>query len=136
MSVEQNKQVVRKFLEEVFDKQRLDIVDDILARDYKLYHPGASEPLGRDAFPEFLASFPAGFAGFYIRVEDLIAEGDKVAARFVLGGTHAGVFMGVEPTGKRVELHGEAFYTLRDGQIVEDRPLIDWAQMLEQMEIL
>jgi predicted ester cyclase len=134
--VEQNKQVVRKFLEELFDKQRLHLVDDLLAPDYKLYHPGAPEPLGLDSFPEFLSSFPAGFAGFYMKVEDLIGEGDKVAARFVLGGTHKGVFMGVQPTGKVVELHGEAFYLLRDGQIVEDRPLIDWAQMLEQMEIL
>jgi predicted ester cyclase len=44
--------------------------------------------------------------------------------------------MGVAPTGRRVALQGEAFYRLRDGQIVEDRPVIDWAQMLEQMEVL
>jgi steroid delta-isomerase-like uncharacterized protein len=134
--VEQNKQIVRRFLEEVFNRQRLDLVDDLLARDYTLYHPGAPAPLGRDCFPEFLSGYPAGFPDFYMRVEDVIGEGDRVAARFVLGGTHKGTFMGVAPTGRRVALQGEAFYRLRDGQIVEDRPVIDWAQMLEQMEVL
>ena len=136
MSLDQNKKVVRQFLEEVFDNRRLDLVDDILAPDYLLYHPGASQPLKRDAFPAFLAGFPAGFPDFFMEVKSIIAEGDEVAARFVLGGTHKGTFMGVPPTGRKVELQGEAFYRLRDGQIIEDRPLIDWAQMLEQMEVL
>lgn len=136
MPTEQNKEIVRKFLEEVFSKQRVELIDELLASDYVLYHPGAAGPLDRDAFPEFLASFPAGFSDFSIEVNSIIAEGDEAAARFTLSGTHRGVFMGVQPTGMKVELPGEAFYRLRDGKIVEDRPLIDWAQMLEQMEVL
>ncbi len=137
MSVlEQNKQIVREFLEEVFNKQRAELIDEFLASDYSLYHPGVPGALGRDAFPDFVASFPAGFSDFSIQVKSIIAEGDEVAARFVLSGIHKGTFMGVEPTGKQVELPGEAFYRLRGGKIVEDRPIIDWASMLEQMEVL
>ena len=136
MSAEQNKQIILRFIDELFNKQRVELIDEFLASDYALYHPGSPDPLGRDAFPEFLAGFPAGFADFHIAVESIIAEGDELAARFVLTGTHRGVFMGVEATGKTVVLPGEAFYKMRDGKIVEDRPLIDWATMLEQMEVL
>jgi steroid delta-isomerase-like uncharacterized protein len=136
VSTEQNKEIVRAFLDELFNKQRLELIDEFLASDYALYHPGATAPLDRAAFPEFVGGFPAGFSNFRIELESIIAEGDEVATRFVLSGTHKGEFMGVQPTGKKVELAGEAFYRLRDGKIVEDRPLIDWAQMLEQLEVL
>lgn len=136
MSTEQNKEVIRKFFDELFNKQRVALIDEFLAPDYELYHPGSSDPLGRDDFPDFLASFHEGFSDFHMEVESVIAEGDEAAVRFVLTGTHRGVFMGVEPTGQKVVLPGEAFYKLRDGKIIEDRPLIDWATMLEQMEVL
>jgi steroid delta-isomerase-like uncharacterized protein len=136
VSTEQNKEIVRAFLDELFNKQRLELIDEFLASDYALYHPGATAPLDRAAFPVFVAGFPAGFSDFRIELESIIAEGDEVATRFILSGTHRGEFMGVQPTGKKVELAGEAFYRLRDGKIVEDRPLIDWAQMLEQLEVL
>lgn len=137
MSVEQqSKEIVREFLEEVFNKQKVELIDEFLAPDYVLHHPGVPGPMGRDAFPEFVACFPAGFADFAIRVKSVIAEADEVAVRFVLSGVHHGTFMGVEATGRDVELPGIAFYRLRNGKIVEDRPIIDWALMLEQMEVL
>jgi steroid delta-isomerase-like uncharacterized protein len=133
---EQNKQVVRTFVEEILNRQRVNLVDELLASDYKLHFPGAPEPLSREAFPAFIAGFPAAFPDFRIAVESMIAEGDEVAVRFVLSGTHQGEFMGVPPTGRKVEVPGHVFYRLRGSKIVDDRPIFDRALLLEQLGVM
>lgn len=136
MSAEENKQIVREFIDEILNRQRVELVDKLLASDYALYFPGAPEPMTRETFPQFIAAFPAAFPDFQIAVETLIAEGDEVAVRFVLKGTHNGEFMGVPPTGKKVEVPGHVFYRLREGKIVEDPPIFDRALMLEQLGVM
>lgn len=136
MAAEQSKAIVRKFIEEILNGQRVELVGELLAPDYELYFPGAPEPMNREAFPQFIAGFPAAFPDFEIAVETLIAEGDEVAVRFVLNGTHKGEFMGVPPTGRKVEVPGHVFYRIRDGKIVEDRPIFDRALMLEQLGVM
>ena len=136
MSTEQNKEIVRKFVEEVLNRQRLELVDELLAADYVLYFPGMPGPMNREAFPQLAATFPVAFPNFRIAVESLVAEHDEVAVRFVLSGTHKGEFMGVPPTGKKVEVPGHVFYRLRGGKIVEDRPIFDRALMLEQLGVM
>jgi steroid delta-isomerase-like uncharacterized protein len=130
---EENKQIVREFIEEVLNRQRVDLMSELLAPDYALHFPGMPGPLKREAFPVFIASFPAAFPDFHLAVESLIAEGDEVAVRFVLSGTHQGEFMGIAPTGRKVEVPGHVFYRIRGGKIVDDRPIFDRALMLEQL---
>jgi len=101
MPAEENKQIVREFIEEVLNRQRVDLIGELLAPDYALHFPGMPEPLKREAFPVFIASFPAAFPDFRLAVESLIAEGDEVAVRFVLSGTHQGEFMGIAPPARR-----------------------------------
>jgi steroid delta-isomerase-like uncharacterized protein len=133
VSVEQNKQVVREFIDEVLNRQRVELLDKLVTADYALYFPGVAEPMSREAFPKFIAAFPAAFPDFSLAVESMVAEGDEVAARFVLKGTHQGEFMGIPATGKKVAVPGHVFYRLRDGKIVDDRPIFDRALMLEQL---
>jgi steroid delta-isomerase-like uncharacterized protein len=136
VSAEQNKQVVREFIDEILNRQRVELVEKFLAPDYKLYFPGAPEPTTRETFPQFIATFPAAFPDFQIAVETFVAEGDDVAVRFVLKGTHRGEFMGIPATGKKVEVPGHVFFRLRDGKIVEDRPIFDRALLLEQLGVM
>lgn len=136
MPANKNKQIVRRFVEEILNRQRVELVDELLASDYELHFPGAPGPLNRNAFPSFIAGFPAAFPDFRIAVESVIAEGDEVAVRFVLNGTHKGEFMGIPATGKKVEVPGHVFYRLRGGKIVDDRPVFDRALLLEQLGVM
>jgi steroid delta-isomerase-like uncharacterized protein len=136
VSAEQNKQIVSEFIDEILNRQRLELVDKFLAPDYKLHFPGAPGPMTRETFPQFAAVFPVAFPDFQIAVETFVAEEDVVAVRFVLKGTHKGEFMGIPATGKKVEVPGHVFYWLRGGKIVDDRPIFDRALMLEQLGVM
>ena len=136
MPADQNKEIVRTFVAEVLNQQRIELLPELLAPDYALYFPGMAEPMTLEAFPEFIVSFPKAFPDFQIVTESFIAEGDEVAVRFVLRGTHQGEFMGIPPTGKKVDVPGHVFYRLRNGKIVEDRPIFDRALMLEQLGVM
>ena len=64
----------------------------------------------------------------------MVAEGDKVAARFTMRGTHKGTFFGVPPTGKKIEVKAINFYRLRDGQFVEETGVPDLLGLLQQIK--
>ena len=74
MSAEQNKQIVREFIDEILNRQRVELVDKFLAPDYKLHFPGAPEPMTRETFPQFVGVFPAAFPDFQIAVETFVAD--------------------------------------------------------------
>jgi steroid delta-isomerase-like uncharacterized protein len=136
VSAEQNKRIIREFIDEILNRQHLELVEKFLASDYRLYFAGAPESVDREAFPRFTTVFPTAFPDFRLAIKSVVAEGDEVAVRFVLEGTHKAEFMGVPATGKKVEVPGHVFYRLRDGKIVEDRPIFDRALMLEQLGIM
>jgi predicted ester cyclase len=74
-----------------------------------------------------------GFSDIQWTLEDMVAEGDKVAARFTLRGTHDGPFFGVPPTGKTIVGMSTSFYRIEDGKIVEDHGLPDVLGILQQI---
>lgn len=110
MTADQNKDVIRRFIKEVLTAGDLDRIDDLLAPNYV-----------NRAFDADLAAFKAMLAGLatavperHYDIEELVAEGDAVVARF------AGEMTDV--TGKTVALRGLTYYRLADGRIVEDDP--------------
>ena len=122
-SAEGNKAVVRRLWEEVWNRADLAVADEIFDAAYAA-HEKASVPVVRAAFPDS-----------YHVVEDLIAEGNKVVTRFTWRGTHRGEFMGVPPTGRRVEVGDIWIHRLAGGRIVEGRAWgqVDWLGLLQQL---
>jgi predicted ester cyclase len=119
---ERNKAVVRRLVDEVLNGGRLDVNDELYASEL------AAE--ARAWIAPFLASFP----DTRMEIIDLVAEGDRVAARFVCSGTHTGEWLGHAPTGRRFERIDEAgFYRFRDGRIVESWGVEDTLRRLEQL---
>ena len=102
MSTEENKAVVRRVFEEL-DKKNFDILDNLCAPDFAGHFPGTSQPITIEELKQVAASEYAAFPDYYHTIEDIIAEGAKVAVRLTNGGTHTGEFMGIPPTGKKVE---------------------------------
>ena len=111
MSTEQNKAVVRRFITEVLVGGHVDLVDDLLAASYVNRGMGG---MGRADFKAWLSANSAGPGG-RMEIEDLVAEGDAVVARFTFAITL--------PTGEKISARGLTYYGLADGRIVEDDPI-------------
>jgi steroid delta-isomerase-like uncharacterized protein len=117
---EENKAIARRLYEIIStgDFGRAEEIVDQDAPDNELlsYDPPAKLI---DTFKETFAEARAGFPDLSITVEDVMAEGDQVAARVTMHGTHRGEFQGIAPTGKRVEVRAIDMFRISDGKIVE-----------------
>ncbi len=135
MSAEENKALVRQFFD-ALSQGRLDTLDAFLAPNYTAHFSGVPVPMSREDFTQFMAAFVAAFPDQQHTVEELIAEGDKVAPRLVIRGTHRGVFNGIPPTGKRVTITGINILRLEHGKIVEHWSEGDNLGMLQQLGVV
>src|SRR5437763_9494529 len=100
---EANKMIARRFLEEIFTEGNLAAADELVHPDYQNRNPMAGQATGPEGVKQVFARFRTAFPDLDTRVLDLIAEGNKVVARVRVQGTHRGAYMGVPPTGKRID---------------------------------
>ncbi len=119
MSTEQNKAVVRRFMMEALTGRNLGVADEVLAPDYYNFMTGGDLA----AFKGMLAGMSAALTNVRFEIDDLVAEGDSVVARWRMEATHSGSPMGESPTGKTISSRGLTYYRLVNGQIVEDDPV-------------
>ena len=118
---EENKALARRVSGELYNSRgTLDAADDIYAPDVVAHDPNSP---GDMHGPEGVKHFASGFRAFPDRqstVEDQIAEGDKVVTRYTFSGTHQGEFLGIPPTGNRVQMTGMYMSRISGGKIVEE----------------
>ncbi len=136
MSIEENKAVVRRFFEELLSTDDLAVVDELLSPGFRFYFAGSPEPMNLERYKEFLVARRAAFPDRRFIVEDMIAEGEKVSARFTMRGTHKGEFRGIAPSGKEVTMTGIDMIHLAEGKMVEDRVEVDQLGMMQQLGVL
>lgn len=119
MSTEQNKAIVRRFMTEVLATGNTDLVDELLAPDYR----NRTYNTDRAGFKPLLGGMRSAIPDLHFEIQELVAEGDAVVARFTTGGTNTGSLMGMPPTGKSFSARGLTYYRLANGKIVEDDPI-------------
>ena len=120
MATTDNKAVVRqKWYEELWNRWDVEVADELFTADYQLHLPGSPTALDRAATKEAVAMFGRAFPDLHHTVEEIIAEGDTVAARWTVHGTHLGTFQGIAPTGRPVTNTGITVHHTRDGRISE-----------------
>ena len=119
MSTEQNKEIVRRFITEALSGRNVGLADEVLAPNYVNRMTGADLA----AFKGMLTGMSTALSDVRFEIDDLVAEGDSVVARWKMEATHTGSLMGETPTGKRVSSRGLTYYRLVNGQIVEDDPM-------------
>jgi steroid delta-isomerase-like uncharacterized protein len=117
MALEENKAVVRRFFA-ALDDQDLDAVAALLDPDYRLHFDGNPE-MDRGAGIEFFAAFLAAFPDITHQVQDQVAEGDRVATRIVLPGTHQRELMGIPATGNAMSNSATNMVRVEQGRIAE-----------------
>jgi len=99
---EQNKELIHRYLDEIWGKGKITAADEFLSPEYKRYLSPLAEPLHVNGQKQRLAGFRAAFPDVQITVEDMFAEGDRVVFRSTMRATHQGSFQGIQPTGNRV----------------------------------
>ncbi len=110
---------MRRFYEEFWTRGNAVAADELIAEDlgHEAFPP--DWPAGREGFKRLVQVWREGFSDMSEEVEFMVAEGDRVAARFVLRGTHDGPFYGMPGSGRRVEVRGVDMVRIVDGRIVE-----------------
>ena len=111
---DRNKQAVVRLFEDGFNRQRGDVLEEVVAAEYV----DAFGEHGAAAFKKVIAGLRGGFPDILYTVEELVAEDDAVAVRWHWTGTHRGVFRGIAPTERHVTNNGLAIFHLRAGKVV------------------
>jgi predicted ester cyclase len=121
MSSEENKAVVRRWFEALELGTALQVVEQFYAPDYVLHNPGAPPdlPPGPPGVIRFLSLMHTAFPDLRARLEDVLAEGDRVAVRFSMRGTQPGEFTTGAPAGRLVTFAGASLIRFSEGKIVE-----------------
>ena len=121
MKAETNKQVMQRFTEFINSASEK-LANELISPKAIFYVPGQAEPMrGPAGYLAIIGMMRGGFPDIQWTLEEMIAEDDKVAARFTMRGTHQGTFFGVPPSGKVIQVQAMNFYRLSDGQFIEER---------------
>jgi steroid delta-isomerase-like uncharacterized protein len=133
MSAELNKALLHRYIEEVWEKENPAAVDNFLAPTYARHRSPTTPPLKREDQKQLLAAFRTAFPDVKITIEDVIAEGDKVAFRSTMRGTHQGEFLGIAPTGQEVTFGLLDVIRIEDGKFVEQWGGPDIYDLMQQL---
>jgi steroid delta-isomerase-like uncharacterized protein len=135
MSAEENKALVRRFVEGFWNEGNMATADELMAPDAEIHMP-TGEVVDVDGLKGFAGTFRESFPDWHSTFEELVAEGDRVAERWTGRGTHLGELQGIPPTGKRVEVPGSVFYRIVNGKIVEFRGQLDMMGLMQQLGVI
>jgi steroid delta-isomerase-like uncharacterized protein len=132
---EENKALVRRELEEIFNEGKLDLADELLSPDYVVHDSALPEPVrGIEGFKQLRASYHSASSDIRTTINDMIAQDDKVVTRWTTRGTHdKGEMLGVPPTGKQIEVTGITVNRVSEGKIAEDWTVWDSLGLLRQL---
>jgi steroid delta-isomerase-like uncharacterized protein len=131
--VENNKALDRRFVDEVLNQHDLDALTELVAEDFVEQNPPPGQGPGREGLRQFLAQMFEAFPDLRWRIEEAVAEGDRVASWSTWEGTHRGTFFGVPPTGRTVAVEAWTIDHFRDGKMAESRIIMDVMGLMQQL---
>lgn len=131
---ERHKELIRREVTEAWNEGDFAVIDDIFAEDSIDHVPLVPmEVRGPQGHKQLVNAFRSTFPDLEMEIDEMIAEGSFVAHRVIIRGTHDGDFVGIEPTGKEVEISGMVFTRFEDGKIVESWANFDALGVLQQL---
>jgi steroid delta-isomerase-like uncharacterized protein len=138
MLTETNKTVSRRFLEEVWNKGNLAVLNEIIAKDHVNSGPGTLPgwPTGPEGAKQLVTTYRNAFPDVHFTIDEQIAEGDKVVVRWSAEGTHEGELAGLPATGKSIAVTGIAVYRIANGKIAESWLIFDQFGLMQQLGVL
>src|SRR5262245_50478874 len=132
-----NKVIVRRSFDELFTQGKLEVADEVFAKDYVGHDPAMPRDIrGPEEFKQFVRMYRTAFPDLKCTVDAQLAEGDLVCTRFTATGTHRGELMGIPPTGAKLTVTGISIDRMKDGKSVESWTNYDALNMLRQIGAL
>lgn len=136
MPAGENKAIIRRAYEELWNERNVGVVDELVAEDFLNHAAPPDRRRGRQGLKDVVRMFASAFPDFRYEVEDVIAEGEKVAVRDVFRGTHEGDFMGIPATGNRVSMEAIHIYRFSEGKLAEHWVARDDLGMMRQLGVV
>ena len=133
MTLDEKKQVIRRFVDEVLNAHNLGALDELVTEDFVEQLPFPGQGPGREGLRYAVGIFHTAFPDLHWVIEEQVAEGDTVVTRFTMTGTHGGPFLGIPATGKTVNVWGVVLDVVRDGWFVESRIIMDTMTLMRQL---
>jgi steroid delta-isomerase-like uncharacterized protein len=136
MSLDDNKAIIRAYVETVWNGRQLDRADEVVAADFVDHAPLPGQAPGLEGVKRKWAMYLDAIPDFRVTIEELVAEGDKVAVRRSYEGTHRGELLGIPATGKRLQFGSISIFRLADGRIAEHWEQLDRLALMQQLGVV
>ena len=133
MLAEAHKALHRRYFEELFNQGNLASADELVATNYVNHNPAPGETPGLAGLKQFVMTLRTAFPDIHFTLDDQLAEGDKIATRFTVTGTHQAEFTGVPATGKPIKVTAINIHRVADGKLQEGWLNADVLGMLQQL---
>jgi steroid delta-isomerase-like uncharacterized protein len=132
-----NKAIVRRLYEEVWNKRKFEVIDEIISPSHALQASNIfGSSIGPEAYKRNALLFFAGYPDLHWTIEDTIAEKDKVVACWTISGTHKGDYLGVPATNKKVSVEGITIHHITNGKIMDSYVSWDIWGMMQQLGVV
>ena len=136
MSVEENKTIARRIIEDFINKNNPAVADELFADDFVNHSPQFGVNPDREGIKQMIAIFYQGFPNFHLTIEDLIAENDKVVVRMRGTGIHTGEFMGIPPTNKNIDSGQISIVRFEKGKVKERWNVVNQLEVMQQLGLM
>ncbi len=133
MSIEENKALAGRWLDEVWNKVNLAAVDELCTTNFTFSYAAPGVSNDREGYKQTVIMLTSGVSDLKITLEDIVAEGDKVVVRWKGTSKHTGEFMEMPPTGKQLAMTGISIIRIEGGKIVKEWGEMDMMGLMQQM---
>jgi steroid delta-isomerase-like uncharacterized protein len=129
------KELARRWYSEVMSEGKTEVIDQLCAPDFVDHNPLPGTTADFAGLKDFVAQIRAAFPDLQMTADDMIGEGDRLAVRATMRGTHEGHFMGIPPGGKKIEVSNYDFVRFENDQAAEHWGAIDSDALMEQLGV-
>src|SRR5258708_20907026 len=130
-SIEKNKALIRRFFNAI-ESGNLQVLDEIVTEGYDDHLPGQTP--GREILKKYFTGLRSAFPDLQLPISAIVAEGDRVAVLNAVRGTHKGEFIGLKPTGRRIDAMAFQLYRIHNGQLSEHWEVAAFATLMHQLQ--
>jgi len=130
----ENKAIIRRLYEEVWNKRKLKVVDELFSTSHALQDPIVSgSQVGPELYKGRVVELTTALPDLCFTIEDTIAEGNKVVACWTISGTHQSEYMGIPATGKKISIEGITIHHIKNGKILDSYSRWDVLGLMRQL---
>ena len=133
---EANIKLYTQVWDEIINKGRLDLFNDSNFTKNVIMHVSPKDLVGIDGARVYYANYVRGFSGIKFTIVDVFSQGDKLVKHWKFKGKHSGVFFGIQPTGRQVDIDGVTLVRMENGKIAEERDFFDNLEFYQQLGLI